>query len=248
MRTPFGRAALAAMLLVPGVTAGEKDVAATATLRADEKAAGFRLLFDGRTTKGWRGFKSDHFPEKGWSAADGLLSVEAGANAGDIVTEALYGNFDFRLEYRLSSGANSGIKYLVDEALAPPGLHGIGFEYQLIDDERHPDAKAGAAGNRTCGALYDLIGPRERTLRAIGEWNEVRLVVQGPHVEHWLNGAKMLEFERASDSMRALIAVSKYKSIAGFGTPSRGHILIQDHGDAMAFRNIRIRELPAPRP
>jgi len=221
-------------------------VAAAPEPAADE--AGFRPLFDGRTGSGWRRFNGTGFPDKGWTAADGVLGLEADVNPGDIVTDALYESFELRLEFLLTPGANSGIKYLVDDALAPQGPHGVGFEYQLIDDERHPDAKLGVADNHTCGGLYDLIGPREHPARPAGQWNEARLVVSGRHVEHWLNGVKLLEFERGSDAMRALIATSKYKSMPGFGAPARGRILLQDHGQKVAFRNIRIRELAPPAP
>jgi hypothetical protein len=220
--------------------------AGAAETAADETAAGFRPLFDGRSTKGWRIFNGAAAPDKGWSVADGVLKVEAGATAGDLVTDALFESFDLRLQFRLTAGANSGVKYLVDDAMAPTGGHGIGFEYQLIDDDVHPDAKAGIAGNRTCGALYDLIGPRPHPAPSIGGWNDLRLVVAGGRIEHWLNGIQLLAFDREGDALRALIATSKYKAMPGFGTPRRGRILLQDHGQEVAFRNIRIRELAAP--
>ena len=116
---------------------------------------------------------------------------------------------------------------------------------QILDDEKHPDAKLGRDGNRTAGALYDLIAPRNKRLRPVGEFNQARLVVKGSHVEHWLNGAKVVEYELGSDRLRKLIAQSKYKDIPGFAQSHKGHILLQDHGDEVWFRNIKIRELPA---
>jgi hypothetical protein len=203
----------------------------------------WRTLFDGQTPQGWRAFKGTAFPDKGWSIADGTLRSDKGADV-DIVTDQDYADFEFTLEFRLTDGGNSGIKYLVDESLVKRGTHGLAFEYQIIDDDKHPDAKMGKPGTRTCGALYDLIAPAAgKKVNPPGQWNEVRLLVDGGHVEHWLNGVKVLEFQRGSPEIQALIADSKYKSIPNFGQPARGHVLIQAHGDEVAFRNIRIREL-----
>jgi hypothetical protein len=117
---------------------------------------------------------------------------------------------------------------------------------QILDDDQHPDAKAGKAGNRTASALYDLIAPKNKVLRPVGEWNQVRLVIHGKRVEHWLNGAKVVEYELGSPQLKALIAESKYKTIPGFGEVRKGHILLQDHGNEVWFRNIKVRELPVP--
>jgi hypothetical protein len=203
----------------------------------------WQQLFDGSTSKGWRAFKGAAFPETGWSITDGTLRSDKGAQV-DIVTEQQYADFELMLEFRLGEAGNSGIKYLVDESLVQRGTHGLGFEYQMIDDERHPDARQGKPGTRTCGALYDLIAPGEgKKVNPPGQWNEARLVVDGTRIEHWLNGVKLLTFQRDSDETRALIAGSKYKNLAGFGQPARGHILIQAHGDEVAFKNIRVRQL-----
>ena len=202
---------------------------------------GWRRLFDGRTSSGWRGFKMPAFPERGWTIRDGVLRSDAGSDV-DIVTEQQYSKFELELQFRLAPGANSGIKFLVDEALVARGHHGLGFEYQLIDDERHPDARQGKPGTRTCGALYDLIAPAPaKRARPPGEWNQVRLVADGARVEHWLNGVRLLEFQPGSAPLAALIADSKYRAQNSFGTPTRGHILLQAHGDQVDFRDIRVR-------
>ena len=218
-----------------------------------EKAAGWKLLFDGKSTSEWRGIYQQDFPKGGWVIEDGTLKHAASpkgsheeANGGDIVTRKEYSSFELKLDWRIAPGANSGVKYFVTEKeQQQQGKSGIGFEMQILDDDRHPDAKAGKNGNRTAGSLYDLIAPNKKVLRPVGEFNEARLLVQGNHVEHWLNGVKILEFERHSAALRALIAESKYKNIPGFGEAEKGHILLQDHGDEVVFRNIKIRELPS---
>jgi hypothetical protein len=208
---------------------------------------GWQSLFDGRTSAGWRGFRLPGFPERGWTITEGTLRSDAGGDV-DIVTEQAFSRFELQLEFRLQPGGNSGIKFLVDESLVARGHHGLGFEYQLIDDDRHPDARQGKPGTRTCGALYDLIAPvPAKVVKPPGEWNQVRLVVDGSRVEHWLNGVKLLDFRPGSPELAALIAGSKYRSQPAFGSPTRGHILLQAHGDEVAFRELRVRELPAPR-
>jgi Domain of Unknown Function (DUF1080) len=220
-------------------------------LTASEKAAGWKLLFDGKTTQGWRGFRREKFPDEGWAIGDDAIKHVAGngeqsKNGGDIITVGQYGNFELQLEWRISPGGNSGIKYLVSEDMVKSGYSGLGFEMQVLDDDKHPDAKMGKDGNRTAGALYDLIAPQNKVLRPVGQWNQVRLIVQGDHVEHWLNGSKVVEYELGSPRLKALIAESKYKNIPGFGEVRKGHILLQDHGHEVWFRNIKIRALPAP--
>ena len=221
------------------------------TLTPSEKAAGWKLLFDGKTTNGWRGFRREKFPEEGWVIEGGAIkhvpgNGEQSQNGGDIITVEQYDNFELQLEWRISPGGNSGIKYLIAEEMVKSGYSGLGFEMQVLDDDRHPDAKMGKNGNRTAGALYDLIAPKNKVLHPVGEWNQVRLIVQGNHVEHWLNGAKVVEFELGSPELKALIAESKYKNIPKFGEVRKGHILLQDHGDEVWFRNIKLRELSAP--
>ncbi|HVG38140.1 MAG TPA: DUF1080 domain-containing protein [Pyrinomonadaceae bacterium] len=220
-------------------------------LTAAEKAAGWKLLFDGRTTEGWRGFHQEKFPASGWTVKDNCLMHVAGKGAqsqqgGDIITVDQYENFELQLEWRLAPGGNSGIKYFINESLPPTGLSGVGFEMQVLDDEGHPDAKMGRGGNRTAGALYDLIAPNSgKRAKPAGEFNQARLVVAGSRVEHWLNGVKVVEYQLGSENLRRLIAESKYKDIADFGKSHKGHILLQDHGDEVCYRNIKIRELTA---
>jgi hypothetical protein len=213
-----------------------------------EKAAGWRLLFDGKTFDGWRGFHSDKVPA-GWVIEDGCVKKiqaqgELGQAGGDLITADQFDNFEFSIEWKLSKGANSGIKYLVSESLPPTGRSGVSFEYQVLDDQNHPDAKEGIAGNRTAGSLYDLIpASKAKKLNPIGEFNLTRIVVKGNHIEHWLNGMKVVEFERGGEILKKHIAESKFKDTKGFGETAKGHILLQDHGDAVWYRSIKIREL-----
>ncbi|HEU4390468.1 MAG TPA: DUF1080 domain-containing protein [Blastocatellia bacterium] len=217
-------------------------------LSAAEKAAGWKLLFDGETSSGWRGFHKSRFPAGSWSIEDGCIKRRATAgrqsqDGGDIITVDQFENFELRLEWKISPGGNSGIKYLVNESLPPTGASGIGPEMQILDDDRHPDAKMGRDGNRTAGSLYDLIAPQGKLLQPVGDFNQVRLRVNGPHVEHWLNARKIVEYDLDSVRFREVIALSKFRDIPGFAQSHRGHILLQDHGDEVWFRDIKILEL-----
>lgn len=220
------------------------------TVSEQEQQNGVMLLWDGRTTTGWRGAYRDSFPETGWEIGDGILSVSksSGAesqNGGDIVTDKEYSAFDLQFEFRLTEGANSGVKYFVTESEGNEGS-AIGLEYQVLDDERHPDAKMGAAGNRTLASLYDLIpaGKNSRGMKKIGEWNLGRIVVYPDNrIEHWLNGYRVVTYERGTPVYDALVARSKYAKWESFGMAKAGHILLQDHGDRVSYRSIRIREL-----
>jgi hypothetical protein len=219
------------------------------TLTDGERDEGWKLLWDGNTTWGWRSAKGGEFPKAGWEIKGGELSVAETGGAesragGDIVTAETYAAFDLKAEFRLTPGANSGIKYYVDTELNKAEGSAIGLEFQLLDDATHPDAKAGRDGNRTLASLYDLIpAAAGKKTRPIGEWNEARIVSTGRHVEHWLNGAKVLEYERGSEEFRKLVALSKYKVWPAFGERPAGNILLQDHGNRVSFRNIKIREL-----
>jgi hypothetical protein len=238
--------ALSLSLSLPALAKSKAEPAAAPvnTLSAKEKAAGWKLLFDGKSTKGWRSFKSAPFPADHWVAKEGNLVCVGGKKVTDIVTEEQFDNFEFAWQWRITPKGNSGLKYLVDEAMSKKGNDGIGFEYQLLDDDLHPDAKKGKDGNRTAGSLYDLIpAAKEKVLNPVGEWNESRLLVDGNHVEHWLNGVKVVSFERASPEMKTRIAESKYKDIQGFGEVAKGHLLLQDHDSEVYFRNMKIRAL-----
>ncbi len=219
-------------------------------LNSYEKKTGWKLLFDGKTNKGWRSAKTNSFPEKGWVISNGRITVQdaAGkeaANGGDIVTEEQFSAFDFSFEFKITPGANSGVKYFVTLAEDSKGS-AIGLEYQVLDDSLHPDAKMGRDGNRTLASLYDLIKAekQKRFLRNTGEWNLGRIVVYpNDKVEHYLNGIKVLEYIRGSKQFRDLVAVSKYVIWKNFGEAQQGHILLQDHGNEVSYRSIKLRKL-----
>jgi hypothetical protein len=218
------------------------------TLSAREAKDGWKLLWDGKTTAGWRGAKLETFPASGWAIKDGVLSVLAAegreaAAGGDIVTVGQYQDFELLVDFRITTGANSGIKYFVDTTLNKGAGSSIGCEYQVLDDAVHPDAKAGVNGNRTLAGLYDMIPPQNVRFNGVGEWNHARIVVKGQHVEHWLNGFKTVEYERGTQMWRALVDHSKYTAWGRFGEAPKGHILLQDHGNLVSFRTIKIREL-----
>src|SRR5262249_30719728 len=246
MKTKFASLLLAFVTLI--IAASAQDKTPANQLTKAEKAAGWRLLFDGKSFDGWRGFHSDKVPG-GWAIEDGCIKKipslgEMGQAGGDLITVDQFDNFEFSVEWKLAKGSNSGIKYLISESLPPAGKSGVGFEYQVLDDDNHPDAKAGINGNRTAGSLYDLIpASKAKKLNPIGEFNQTRIVVRGNHIEHWLNGVKTVEFDRTSDDYRKHLSESKFKNTKGFGEAKRGHILLQDHGDEVWFRNIKVRAL-----
>lgn len=220
------------------------------SLSDQEKQNGVKLLWDGKTTTGWRGAYKEKFPDKGWEINDGVLNVMKSSgtesqNGGDIVTQAEYSFFDLQFEFRLSEGANSGVKYFVTEK-ENNGGSAIGLEYQVLDDAHHPDAKAGVVGNRTQASLYDLIPSLKivRGQKKIGEWNQGRIIVLPDNrVEHWLNGYKVVEYQRGTPIYKVLVARSKYANWENFGMAEKGHVLLQDHGDQVSFRSIKIKEL-----
>ncbi|MCB0687532.1 MAG: DUF1080 domain-containing protein, partial [Saprospiraceae bacterium] len=211
-------------------------------LTEHEKRTGWRMLWDGKTSNGWRGAKMDHFPEKGWEMKDGILTVlesggEESAHGGDIVTEKEFSNFELIVDFKITEGANSGIKYFVDPELNKSEGSAIGLEFQVLDDDKHPDAKLGVGGNRTVGSLYDLIpagnlsevsNDYKRFFKS--EWNRARIKVMGGHVEHWLNNVKVLEYDRFTHAFAALVEKSKYAKWNNFGRLKSGHLLLQDHG------------------
>jgi hypothetical protein len=247
MRTPI----LAAILLAAVIPALAQ--AAPNTLTAKEQAEGWHLLFDGSTSNGWRSTHGPEFPATGWEVKDGMISVtehggEEGGNAGDIITTRKYSNFELLVDFRITPGANSGIKYFVNLDMTPGHEgHGsaIGFEYQVLDDALHPDAKKGKDGDRTQASLYDMIpADKSKPTRPVGEWNAARIVIRGAHGEHWLNGVKVLEYTRLTPQFRQIVASSKFHVYPGFGEANDGYLLLQDHGFPVSFRNIKIRELP----
>jgi hypothetical protein len=219
-------------------------------LSEQETKNGVSLLWDGKTTSGWRGAYKTAFPEKGWEIREGILSVMPSGggesvNGGDIVTEKMYSAFELQFEFRLTRGANSGVKYFVTENEGNKGS-AIGLEYQVLDDENHPDAAMGAAGNRTMASLYDLIPSLKfpQAKRNIGEWNRGMLRVHPDgRVEHFLNGYKVVEYQRGTQMFTALVARSKYAQWKDFGMAPQGRILLQDHGDRVEYRSIKIREI-----
>ncbi len=218
------------------------------TLSPKEQTEGWKLLWDGKTTDGWRGAKLKDFPAKGWKIENGTLEVLPGnggesANGGDIVTRRTYGNFVLSVDFKITKGANSGIKYFVDPELNKGDGSAIGCEFQILDDLRHPDAKLGVKGNRKLGSLYDLIPAPENKPFDINAWNTAVIVVRGNHVEHYLNGLKLLEYDRNNQEWNALVAYSKYKNWPNFGNLKEGHILLQDHGNQVWFKNVKIKEL-----
>jgi len=225
----------ASAVLAVAVTFGAEN-----TLTAQEKADGWKLLWDGATTEGWRHAGRPTFPEKGWEIKDGELSVIPKGGGGDIITKDMYTDFILKVDFKLTKGANSGIKYFID-----PKIHGgTSLEYQVLDPN-HPDAKLGFEGNRKVASFYDVLAaPRgEELLKPLGEWNTAMIVSKGMKVEHWLNGEKVLEFERGSEAFRAAVEKSKFKGKEKWGETKTGHILLQDHGDQVWYRNIKIKVL-----
>lgn len=211
------------------------------TLTAQEQADGWVLLFDGQTTDAWRGYNKDTVPEA-WKVVDGALTL-SGERAGDIITTEQYENFDFKFEWRISPNGNSGVFYLVQEKPDLKQTYHSGPEYQILDNGGHPDAKNGA--DRLAGANYALHAPAKSTARAVGEWNESRIVKKGAHVEHWLNGVKVVEYELWSPDWKARVAKSKFNEMPEYARAKKGHLALQDHGDEVAYRNLKVKVLPA---
>ena len=220
-------------------------------LTKEEITQGWKLLFNGENSEGWQSARNlGTFPSEGWTIQDGILSVNKGdggesTGGGDIITTRRYRNFALKVEFKLTPGANSGIKYFVDPETNKGAGSAIGCEFQVLDDKLHPDAKLGVKGNRTMGSLYDLIpAPKgEWENYTIDGWQRALIIVNGKHVEHWLNGHKLLEYERDTQMWNALVAYSKYKDWPNFGNAAEGYILLQDHGDEVSYRNVKILEL-----
>jgi uncharacterized protein len=259
--TPNIKAAAPGAWTNPKYPEPKKTEAAAAmqnSLTAQEKAGGWQLLWNGKNGDGWRSAKSENFPTHGWTIRDGVLTVhenggEESAGGGDIITRKRYANFELVADFKTTPGANSGIKFFVQPNISPidkktgkPTAVGsaIGLEFQILDDLKHPDAKLGHDGDRTIGSLYDLIpAPKDKKVMPVGEWNHARILSQGKHVTFWLNGEKTVEFERGSAEFRDAVAKSKFKDIPNFGEWADGHILLQEHGNEVSFRNVKLREL-----
>jgi len=207
-------------------------------LSKKEKKEGWVLLFDGVTSSGWKKFNGQSFPEKGWKIENGVLTTDPGGKGGDIITDQEFSDFELSIDFKITKGANSGIKYFI----LPKS--NLGCEFQILDDANHPDAKLGKNGNRLQGGLYDIIPPSlKKKDKPVGEWNNARIISKGQHVEHWLNGKKVLSYERGSLAFKTSIAESKFKGNSKFATPVQSPILLQDHGDVVSFRNIKIKIL-----
>jgi len=207
------------------------------TLTANEKAAGWTLLFDGTTTSGWRGYQQKNAPA-GWTVANGELTRSG--NGGDLITANQYADFELSIDWKIAANGNSGIFYRGVEAQDAP-IYQSAPEYQLLDNARHPDAKNGP--DRTAGANYDLIAPSKDVCHPAGQWNSTRILVKGAHVEHWLNDVKVVEYELWTPEWRNLVANNKFKDWPTYGMAKSGHIALQDHGDQVAFKNVKIRVL-----
>ncbi len=242
LKSLFALAALSCLVFAPGCAStdhGAGSKPAYNTLSSAEKAAGWKLLFDGQKIAGWHMFKKTTFPEKGWDINDNSFHHINKGGGGDIVSDATFENFDLRWEWKVAEGANSGLKYFVSEERKVL----LGHEYQLIDDDRHEDAHK-AEGKRATAAFYDVLKPTGAKPKPAGQWNRSGILVRGNHVEHWLNGDKVLEYELGSDVVKAAVAQSKFSKVENFGSRVQCHLLLQDHGDEIWFRNMKLLELP----
>ena len=216
-------------------------------LTQQEIDEGWVLLFDGETSKGWRGYNKETFPEAGWEIVDGTIHCigsgrgEAGLG-GDIIAEKTYKNFELKLEWKISEAGNSGIFYMGKEKEDQP-IWQTAPEMQVLDNERHPDATKGKEGNRQAGALYDLIPAVPQNAKPVGEWNKVKIYVNEGLVEHWQNGEMVLEYHLWTPDWEKMVKESKFAEYPDFGEYQEGHIGLQDHGNDVWFRNIKIKEL-----
>lgn len=216
-------------------------------LTQEEIAEGWKLLFDGQSTEHWRGYNMDSFPDQGWTIENDALVFRAPqsdtwSSGLDIITRETFQDYEFKIEWMIEEGGNSGIFYHVLEQ-PTQAIYWSGLEMQILDNENHPDADQGIAGNRKAGSLYDLIPADPQNTKPYGEWNSVTIVSNGPKVEHWQNGEKILEYERWTVEWFEMIRNSKFNGHPEFGAMQRGHLGLQDHGDEVKFRNIKIKEL-----
>ncbi len=226
--------AVCARLTSPSLA--DDEPAAPNTLTAAEKSAGWKLLFDGKKIEGWRSYGDDSFPAEGWVVEDGTLHKQEGVKPGDIMTVDSYENFEFAWQWKLPEGGNNGVKYMITQARKAA----IGHEYQMIDDSS-PTVKDEFASN---AAFYLVVKPAaDKPNKPMGEWNSSRIVVRGKHVEHWLNGAKVLEYDCGSPAVMEQVALTKFKKYPGFGEKVTGHVLLTDHKDPCWYRNLKLRVL-----
>lgn len=212
------------------------------TLTAQEKASGWQLLFSGKDLSGWTSPKGTS-PDASWKVENGQLSLkEAGGKQHlDIISAEEYSDFDLRVDFKLTEGANSGIKYFFTRYSEGGWL---GMEYQLIDNDRHPDAKLGRDGNRQLSALYDMLAVETKVPVKVGEWNQARIVAKGSKVTHYVNGQEVLRYDRKSSAFEKARQLSKFNEAKpAFGSVNKGHILLQDHGDIVYFKNVKIKAL-----
>jgi len=237
--SPIHRILTLALGAIATVFAVTDTIHARPALSADEAKAGWRLLFDGKTTQGWRGYRKQEFPKQGWVVEAGCLKKVAGVKGGDIVTEAEFEDFELAWEWKLPPKANNGVKYLVLE----PRPGAPGHEYQMIDD-----SLVGNPLQRTA-SFYEVLPPGPNTKpKPMGEWNTSRIQVRGKHVEHWLNGEQVLAYELGSPEVKAGVAKSKFKNAPGFGEKCKGRIMLTDHNDEAWYRNLKVREFPPSKP
>lgn len=255
LRRGFALLLLGAFSFGCGADGGEPsgDAAGGAAV-ATADAGEWRPLFDGASFDGWRGIETEPIPEGHWTVEDGAIRKIASGDVptapdgqplvgGDIMTVETFSSFEFAFEWKVSPGANSGVKYNVSREMSVanvPTTAALGFEYQVLDDDLHPDARVGE--HRQAAGLYDMLAPGEgKQLSPVGEWNEGRIVFDHGHGEHWLNGVKVLEFDVGSERFAELLAASKYAPLDGFADLRSGHIVLQDHQDDVWYRNLRIR-------
>ena len=222
----------------------ETGLAQVNALSGKELKQGWILLFNGKNLDGWTSVGKDTPPEKGWDIENGILTVNKGGpqKGGDIITKERFSDFELVVEFRITKGANSGIKYFFTRYEKGGWL---GLEYQILDDAIHPDGKLGIEGNRLQAGLYDVLPPaKNKKDKAAGEWNRARIVAKGTKVEHYLNGKKVLSFDRKSDKYIEALKLSKFKDCEPlFGSVKDGHILLQEHQDEVSFRNVKIKPL-----
>lgn len=217
----------------------------TICIAQKKSTSAWEMLFDGHEVSQWSGINSADFPSTSWIIIDHELRTIPGKIFTDIITKEKYSDFELELEFNLSELANSGIKYFVQLGVKPGNskIIGIGLEYQLIDDFNHPEFKGNARSESSTAATYLLYSPVNKVMFPLGKWNRAKIMARGKHVEHWLNGKKVVSYERGSANFKALVAKSKFKDIPNFGEDAEGYILLQSMGDKVSFRNIKIRKL-----